>query len=301
MAGSPVLPSSDTDPTGQQKRVQKAIKDFDRRIDAVQKGVLAILKRIPYKVVTLNAINAEQKTYIFELDDFTLANMDNEISMLIGQLIDDGTPQTNWFLSGYVTPAYVQGTALTMSNLAIQSEAYAVSRPHLDSLLTSAPYRRRLSLLQARTFNEMKKIADDMAGDLASTLSRGMASGISPRKIAENIEARIGVSKFDASRIAQTEVVGAMRTARREEAQQAQTDLGIKSKLLHLSALKSTSRASHISRHGELFTIQEVATWYSIVPNMIFCYCGQVEVLVDDKGEPLSKGIIERAKRKLDK
>jgi SPP1 gp7 family putative phage head morphogenesis protein len=145
----------------------------------------------------------------------------------------------------------------------------------------------------------MKKIADDMTGDLASTLSRGMASGLNPRKIAENIETRIGVSKFDASRIAQTEVVGAMRTARREEAQQAQTDLGIKTKLMHLSALKSTSRASHIARHGNLYTIQETATWYSIVPNMIFCYCTQVEVLVDDKGEPLSKSIIERAKRKL--
>lgn len=296
--GEPILPSA-TDPTGQQKRVAKAIKDFNRRIDAVEKGVLAILKRIPYRIVTLNAVNAEQKTYIFGLDDFTLANMDNEISMLIDTIIDEGTPQTNWFISGYVTPAYAQGTAMTMANLTIQSEAYAVSRPHLDSLLTSAPYRRRLSLLQARSFNEMKKIADDMKGDLASTLSRGLANGLNPRKIAENIEARIDVSKFDASRIAQTEVVGAMRTARREEAMQAQVDLGIKTKLLHLSALKSTTRQSHRDRHAKLFTIQEVATWYSIVPNMIFCYCNQTEVLVDDKGEPLSQSIIERARRKL--
>lgn len=301
MAGSPVLPSSSTDPTGQQRRVQRAIKDFERRIDAVEKGTMAIFKRTPYKVVTLNAVNAEQKTYIFELDDFILADMDNQISRLIDSIIDDGTPQTNWFLSAYVTPAYVQGTGMTMANLAIQSEAYAVSRPHLDSLLNSSTYRRRLSLLQARSFNEMKKIADSMKGDLSSTLARGMAEGLNPRKIAENISARIDVSKFDARRIAQTEIVGAMRTARREESKQAQIDLGILTKLLHLSALKSTSRQSHRDRHAKLFTIQEVATWYSIVPNAIFCYCTQIEVIVNEKGEPLYPAIIERARRKLDK
>lgn len=298
MAGSPILPSA-ADPTGQQRRVQKAEKDFARRIDAVGKGVLAILKRVPYKVVTLNAVNAEQKTYIFELDDFTLANMDNEIARLIDTLIDEGTPQSNWMLSGYVTPAYVQGTALAYSNISIQSAEYLMSRPTLDYLLTTSPYRRRLSLLQARSFNEMVRISDSMKGDLASTLSRGLAEGLNPRKIAENIEARIGVIQFDARRIAQTEIVGAMRTARREEAKQAQVELGIRTMLLHLSALKSTSRQSHRDRHAKLFSIQEVANWYAIVPNAIFCYCTQIEVIVNEKGEPLSPGIIERAKRKL--
>lgn len=301
MAGSPVLPSSSTDPTGQQRRVQRAIKDFERRIDAVEKGTMAIFRRIPYKVVTLNAINAEQKTYIFELDDFILADMDNQISRLIDTLIDEGTPQTNWMLAGYVTPAYVQGTALVQSNLSIQSVEYEMSRPTLDYLLNTPVYRRRLSLQQARSFNEMNKIADSMKGDLSSTLARGMAEGLSPRKIAENIEARIGVSKFDARRIAQTEIVNAMRTARREEAKQAQVELGILTKLLHLSALKSTTRQSHRDRHAKLFSIQDVATWYSIVPNAIFCYCVQVEVIVNEKGEPLSPSIIERARRKLDK
>ena len=126
-----------------------------------------------------------------------------------------------------------------------------------------------------------------------------MAAGQNPRKIAKDIEQRVGVSTSRANRIAQTEIVGAMRTARRAEAQQAQTELGIMSKMMHLSALKPTTRPSHRARHAHLYTIQEVADWYEIVPNMIACFCSQVEILVDEKGNPLSPGIIERAKRKL--
>ena len=295
--GSPILPRSSVDPTGQQRRVNNAYKDIASRMRLIKRGMLRILDQQQYKVVTLNAVNAEQlKTYVFELDDFTLANIDAEIALLVDSLISEGTPQTNWMLSAYVTPAYQNGVALAYSNISVQSAEYLATKPTLESVLLSPAYRRRLGLTQSRVFNEMLGLSETMKADLANTLTRGMALGQNPRKIADDIVARVGVNESRAQRIAQTEIVGAMRTARREEAADAQERLGIRTMLMHLSALKSTSRASHVARHSKLYTIQEVANWYAIVPNPINCYCTQVEVLVDEDGTPLTPSIIERAK-----
>lgn len=294
---SPILPRSSVDPTGQQRRVANAYKDIASRMRLIKRGMLRILDQQQYRVVTLNAVNAEQlKTYVFELDDFILANIDAEIALLVDSLISEGTPQTNWMLSAYVTPAYQNGVALAYSNISVQSAEYLATKPTLESVLLSPAYRRRLGLTQSRVFNEMLDLSEAMKADLANTLTRGMALGQNPRKIADDIVARVGVNESRAQRIAQTEIVGAMRTARREEAADAQERLGIRTMLMHLSALKSTSRASHVARHAKLFTIQEVANWYAIVPNMINCYCTQVEVLVDEDGIPLTPSIIERAK-----
>lgn len=294
---SPILPRSIVDPTGQQRRVANAYKDIASRMRLIKRGMLRILDQQQYKVVTLNAVNAEQlKTYVFELDDFTLANIDAEIALLVDSLISEGAPQTNWMLSAYVTPAYQNGVALAYSNISVQSAEYLATKPTLESVLLSPAYRRRLGLTQSRVFNEMLGLSETMKADLANTLTRGMALGQNPRKIADDIVARVGVNESRAQRIAQTEIVGAMRTARREEAADAQERLGIRTMLMHLSALKSTSRASHVARHAKLYTIQEVANWYAIVPNPIFCYCTQVEVLVDEDGAPLTPSIIERAK-----
>lgn len=299
MAASPILPRNNADVTGQQRRVKGAINEFSRRMRKVRAGMLKILADQQYQVITLNSFGINATTYQFLLDDSVLSRIDLEIAYLIDELMDEGTPQTNWFVKGYAEPAYVNGLAMTHANLSVQSASYAASRPTLESVLMSPAYKSRIGLLRARVFNEMKGLSDTMKGDLSATLSRGMAAGQNPRKIAKDIEQRVGVSTSRANRIAQTEIVGAMRTARRAEAQQAQTELGIMSKMMHLSALKPTTRPSHRARHAHLYTIQEVADWYEIVPNSISCFCSQVEILVDEKGNPLSPGIIERAKRKL--
>lgn len=299
MARQPILPRNIQDPTGQQRRVANAYKDIASRMRAIKRGMLRVLDQQQYKIVTLNALNAEQlKTYAFDLDDFTLANIDAEIARLVDSLISEGTPQSNWMLSAYVTPAYQNGVALAYSNISVQSAEYLATKPTLEALLLSPAYRRRLGLTQARVFNEMLGLSETMKADLANTLTRGMALGQNPRKIADDIVSRIGVNEARAQRIAQTEIVGAMRTARREEAVDAQERLGIRTMLMHLAAFKSTSRASHLARNAQMYTIQQVANWYAIVPNMIFCYCTQIEVLVDENNQPLTPEIVARAKKR---
>ncbi|MNJ34293.1 Phage Mu protein F like protein [compost metagenome] len=301
MAGSPILPRSTSDPTGQDKRERSAIRDFDRRVNAVGKEALRIFSEQSYTVVTLNALEVNAKTYVFELDQTILARIGLEIERIAEAIMLEGGVENLWFMRAYVEPAYQQGTGMTVANLAVQSEAYTLTKPTLDAVLFSEPYRKRISLLRAREFELMQGFTQQLKSDLAQTLTRGMIAGQNPRDIAKDIQERTGVNRSRAERIARTEVTGAFRQARTDEAQAAQQGLGIRTKLMHISALSPTTRPSHASRHAKLYTIQEEKDWWMVVPNMINCKCSTVEVLVNEKGEPLTPGIIERAKRALQK
>lgn len=301
MARQPILPSSASDPTGQDRRERAAINDFARRMSVIQRGMLRILDKQEYTVVTINSaqMQANETVYRFRLDETILANINAEIALLIDSILLEGGLDQLWMLAAYVEPAYRQGTAQSWTNLSVQSEAYAATKPTLESILLSPPYRTRIGLLKAREFEQMKALSDSMKADLGSTLARGMANGQNPRVIAKDIKERIGVSQSRAERIARTEITTALRTARLDEAQQAQQDLGIQTKMLHISALSPTTRPTHRSRHAKLFTVQEQKEWWAISPNSINCKCSTIEVLVDESGEPLTPSIIERAKRKL--
>ena len=297
--GSPILPRSSTDPTNTDTRERKFMKDFDRRVNAIGKEVLRILGEQNYTVVTLNALDINASTYQFALDQAILSGINSEIERICNLILLEGGEQELWSMRSYVEGAYQQGTAMTAANLTVQSELYALTKPTLDAILFSPPYRKRISLLAAREFELMQGFSQQMKSDLAQTLTRGMIAGQNPRVIAKDIQARTGVNRSRAERIARTEVTNSFRQARMDEAQAAQVDLGIKTKMMHLSALSSTTRPSHRARHSKIFSIQEVRDWYAIIPNPINCRCAQVEILVGDDGEPLSKSIVARAQAKL--
>ena len=297
--GQPILPRSLADATGQDTRERRFMKDFDRRVNAIGKEVLRILGEQHYTVVTLNAIEVNASTYQFQLDQAILSGINSEIERICNLILLEGGEQELWSMRAYVEPSYIQGTAATAANLTVQSELYALTKPTLDTILFSPPYRKRIGLLQAREFELMQGFSQQMKSDLAQTLTRGMIAGQNPRVIAKDIQERTGVNRSRAERIARTEVTNSFRQARMDEAQAAQVDLGINTRLMHISALSPTTRPSHRARHAHVYTIQEERDWWAITPNMINCKCSTVEILVDEKGNPLSPGIIERAKRKL--
>lgn len=301
MARMPLLPSSSADPTGQDRRERAAINDFARRMSVIQRGMLRILDKQEYTVVTINSaqMQANETVYRFQLDETILANINAEIALLIDSILLEGGLDQLWFLAAYVEPAYRQGTAQSWTNLSVQSEAYAATKPTLESILLSPPYRTRIGLLKAREFELMRGFSESMKSDLGSTLARGMSTGQNPRVIARDIKERIGVSQSRAERIARTEITTALRTARLDEAQQAQQDLGVQTKMMHISALSPTTRPDHRARHAHLYTPQEQREWWSVSPRSINCRCSTIEVLVDDDGKPLTPSIVERAKAKL--
>ncbi len=70
--------------------------------------------------------------------------------------------------------------------------------------------------------------------------------------------------------------------------------LGLNTGLLHLSALKPTTRAKQAFWHGKVRTVQEVRDWYAVGGNKYHCYCSQIPVLLSDDGSIFNKGLKEK-------
>lgn len=291
----PILPRNINDPTGQDRRERGAINEFTRKMNQIGREMKKFLDAIPYQVVTLNAAGDELKRYQFNVDTIQMDQIAVDIAAYIDGVLLQGGQRELWFLTQYVQPAYQQGTALTQVNMATQSSAYALSRPTLESVLLSPAYRTRLGYLRAREWEEMKNLSSTTATGMTRILFDGMAAGQNPNVIAAQLAKETDLDIVRARRIARTEITTALRRARLDEAEDAQISLGILTKMMQISALSATTRPTHAARHAKLYTIEEARVWMSTSPNMINCKCSFVEVLVNDKGQPLTPGIIAKA------
>lgn len=299
MAASPIIPRNEQDPTGADSKERGAINEFARRMNLIYRNMKDILDRQQYTAVTVNSailrINATRYEWLLSPD--ILNNLSQEIQDMIDSILLQGGEQNLWFLNAYVIPAHIQGTAQSQANLAIQSEAYARSRPSLDYILNSPPYQKRIGLLRAREFEEMKNLSNRTKDVMRRTLSEGMALGKNPRDISRDLQDATSLSKTRANLIARTEVPGALRRARMDEDESAGVDLGIKTMQMHISAFSPTTRIWHAQRHGTLHKIQDQREWWSYAKNACNCKCSTIAVLVDEKGNPLSSAILARANK----
>jgi len=295
-----LLPRKINDPTGQDSRERKAMAEFERRITQVGRDVTVILKGVPVKAVTLSSplvVNAEVVRYQFNVDTLTMDAIGFEIDNLIDRLVLGGSSERdNWFLSGYIEPAYQQGTGMAQANLAVQSAAYKLSRPTLQAILQTDAYRTRLGYVRGRAFEGMKGLTEPMKGQYRNILMDGMAQGLNPNVIARQIADQTDTSIVRARRIARTEITTALRRSRIDEAESATLDLGLNIRMMQLSALSATTRQSHARRHAKLYTFEEARVWMSTSPNMINCKCTFVEILTDENGKPWTPEIVAKAK-----
>lgn len=293
-AKSPVLPARKTDPTATDALERRAMADFKRRMRRVAAKYKAVLNRIPSSL----SVNAR---YTFELDATMLSMLLEDASIVVDELLGADSEMSFWFWNEYVKPAYQKGTSQAYANLSQQSAMYAAGKQSVESILLSDAYQRRLILVRARVFEEMKNLSATVKADMARILTDGMARGKNPGEIAKNLTAQTGIESRRANRIARTEITGALRRARWDEADEAQEEYGIKTKLMHFSALSPTTRASHAARHSKLYTSDEVRDWYSDAGNAVNCKCSQIEILVDKDGNPLDESIVKRTKDMIKK
>lgn len=286
----PILPGNLSDPTGVDRLERGAINEFSRRMKKVAKVYQSILDRIP-------ASPAVNQRYTFDLDTTMLSMLLNNASAFVDEILYGNSDTDFWLWSDYVKPAYQRGTAQEFASLSQQSPVYAAGQESLEQVLLSEPYRRRLSLQRARTFEEMKGLSAQVKTDMARILTDGLGRGQNPLDIAERLNEQIGIERRRANRIARTEITTALRRARWDETDEATEQYGIRMKLMHISALSPTTRRSHAARHAHLYTSEEVREWYSIGANAINCKCSQISVLVDEDGQPLNETIVEKAKK----
>ena len=322
MAGQPIVPTNLADPGGIDSLERRAIADFTRRIKVAEQAYLDVLGQIEFESFETNRqcytyeliVNASEipapgrvpqftrtaivngKRYSFRTLPAVLGSLLESAGKIVDRIIAGTDAVTSWFALEYVLPAAEKGAAQAWRNLGAQTVKYLADRPTLMSLITSDAYQKRLGLLQTREFELMKGLSGTVKQELGEVLTAGLAQGIGPREIAKNITAQTGVEIRRAERIARTEVGSALRTARLDEATDASVRLGLKLKMMHLSALSPTTRLSHAERHGILYPIEEERDWQASGSNAINCKCSATEVLLDDNGEPFSDKAIVRTK-----
>lgn len=283
--GKPILPTNTADPSGQDRRERGAMNEMSKRVRQCGAAYKKALDSI-----TFLAVNAKAYEFLTSPDaiDMLLADLAN----IVDQIMNSGG---RWLFTGYIKPAYQQGTAKANANIGNQSKIYADARS-LEQLLTSPPYLKRLALLRGRAFNDMAGITSDIAATLARTLTQGLADGVGPLEIGRRITESTGIVESRAMRIARTETGEALREGRLAETEDAQS-LGILVGVMHLSALSPTSRADHVARHGWVGTVEEERAWYAAKGGRrINCKCSPSEMLLNEDGTPVFEDVVERTK-----
>lgn len=239
---------------------------------------------------TLYQVNAG--TYIYDMMAAQLADLLQMVQTILDDHLLEGGIQNLWALD-YVAVEYQRGTLNAYTNLSVQSPIYA-SQTTLQQLLSSPAYQNQIASAFVSTYSDWKLESDKARGDLANIIADSIGRGVNPRETASIVSKRLDVSMSRAKNIAQTEQVGALREANWNETDWASERLGLNTGLLHLSALKPTTRQTHAFWHGKVRTVAAVREWYAVNGNKYHCYCGQIPVLLNDDGSIFNEGLEDK-------
>lgn len=231
-------------------------------------------------------------TYIYDMTAAQLADLLQVVQTILDDELLDGGSQNIWAMD-YVVAEYERGTLGAFTNLSVQSPVYA-SQTTLQQLLSSAAYQNQIASAYVSTYSDWKGISDTARADLANVIADSIGRGINPRETASIVSKRLDVSMAKAKNIAQTEQVGALREAQWNETDWAADRLGLNTGLLWISALKPTTRSWHASRHGHIYTTEEVREFYAVNGNRYNCYCSQIPALLNDDGSLYNEGLTDK-------
>lgn len=275
--------------------IKVALKQlFDMRLTGLERASNSmygyILARNGNHPDTLYQVNAG--TYIYDMTAAQLADLLQVVQTILDDHLLDGGSQNLWAFD-YVAEEYHRGTLNAYTNLSVQSPIYA-SQTTLQQLLSTPAYQNQVASAFVSTYSDWKGISDAARGDLANVIADSIGRGVNPRETASIISKRLDVSMSKAKTIAQTEQVGALRQAQRSEADWASERLGLNTGMLWLSALKATTRSWHASRHGRIYSTEEVEAFYAQSGNRYNCYCSQIPALLNDDGSLYNDGLTDK-------
>lgn len=307
--GTPIIPRSKVDPTQSARPVSKMFQDvegryldikrrlkelFDQRLTGRQREVNGdrswLMCNNEGAEPSLYQVNSG--TYIYDMTAAQLADLLQVVQSILDDELLNGGSQNLWAMD-YVVAEYERGTLNAFTNLSVQSPVYA-SQTTLMQLLSSPAYQNQIASAYISTYSDWKGISDTARADLANVIADSIGRGVNPRETASIVSKRLDVSMAKAKNIAQTEQVGALRQAQWNETEWAADKLGLNTGLLWLSALKPTTREWHRSRHGKVYTTEEVRDFYAENGNRYNCYCAQVPALLDDNGNLFNEGLSDK-------
>ncbi len=307
--GTPIVPRNKADPTQSSRQVSRMYNDIEDRYLGIKRRLKELFdQRLTGRQretngeqswMMCNNDGAEPSLYqvnagkfIYDMSAAELANLLQVVQTILDDALLDGGSQNLWAMD-YVTSEYKRGTLNAYTNLSVQSPVYA-SQTTLMQLLSSPAYQNQIASAYISTYSDWKGISDTARADLANVIADSIGRGINPRETASIVSKRLDVSMAKAKNIAQTEQVGALRQAQWNETDWAADRLGLNTGLLWLSALKPTTRTWHASRHGKVYTTEEVRDFYAENGNRYNCYCIQIPVLLNDDGSIFNEGLANK-------
>lgn len=294
----PILPRSKDKPAGGGPVIAAYESEAKRRLDGLKADIAAIVDAIPaYKAnkVTVTVTPEMLGEYYYALDSQRVADIAVSIQSAIDKWYGSESAEKPWSAS-HVTAGYEYGAGQAYANLSGLSDAYLMSTT-VESIMAAPAVVQAIAVAHMQSYEAWNGFSADMRRDLANVIGQGIAQGLNPRIVAEQIAERFSIAESRAMAIAQTEVLGAVRAAKRLADEDAENRLGLRIGLLWTSALKATTRPTHAARHGNVFTREEVEAFYSRDGNRFRCYCAQTSVLLDDNGRPiLKKSTVEKMK-----
>lgn len=274
------------------KRALKAL--FDQRLIGREREVNShswhLLCHVNGQDMRLYQVNAGK--FIYDMTPQELAELLEVVQSVLDEYLLEGGENNQWAMD-YIAAESRRGTLEAFNNLSQQSPYYA-SQTTLQQLLSSSGHQNQIATARLTTFSDWKAISDAARADLTGIITDAVARGVNPRETASVISKRLDVSMSRAKAIAQTEQVGALRQAQWNETDWAAERLGLNTGLLWLSALKPTTRSWHASRHGRVYTTEEVRDFYAVNGNRYNCYCSQIPALLNDDGSIFNQGLADK-------
>lgn len=258
-SAGPFLNFAITDEQQIEDELQKKQKEDDKLKELL--SLLLLLGRSPSSLRILG----------FKLNDFF-------ISSLV-----DGTDYNNFALSDEIDQAYNLGIAQANANLSQLSPEYEQARP-LNAATTDAEQTQQKDLIKYSAFIALVSFATAAAAKVMQVLTEPTLTKEGAMAAVTSIFNRL---TSDSQRQAQKNITAAVRTARQMEKTKAEKITGQRFGLLWASALMPTTRPWHASRHGLVYTAQEVVDFYSVDGNQYNCHCAVVECLIDENGKPV--------------
>ena len=305
------MAKSKADPTGQSQTWKKGSKVLQSRLDIAHSRISKLFRTIPktrsQKVKLRNADNVTA-IYDYDIEAIQLQALSNEIEFILNEelLESQQNPPPGWYWAEYIEQPYRAGTGEEVVQFN-QMVAAALIAGAITMDMTPAPfepaqvftsrtYRQKLAKQVQAAAVDIKKLSQETSAQVMQQIGFGIDAGDSPSVISKAIQERFDVSKSSADRIARTEVQKAFTDGKMDFADAAAEKTGLRSGVLHISALTTTTRSWHADRHGNAYTTAAQREWCSKNANRINCLCLVRSVLIDAKGNVIDAEFQEEIK-----
>lgn len=135
------------------------------------------------------------------------------------QSIADGTHWT----ATYIRASYERGWQMSTGRLTAQE--YQLPNGRVDNPLQLPVARSSLRRLYTRTYSNLEDITGDMADAVREELTRGLAEGVNPRKMADRLTKEVrDIQRTRAETLARTETINAWSESTLDRLERANVD-----------------------------------------------------------------------------